>query len=222
MSDLSQHRDCGGDVAAYALGALEEAEAFRAHLETCPACRHELAAFQQVVDTLPLSAPAHRAPAQLRRRVLAEVGAGGKPDQPRWRRSIAAGWVRPALAAAAVLAVVAVVAVLTLGSPSSYRQYPAQVTGQGVAHLGVRSGHGQLVLNGFAPPPVGDIYEVWLKRGARPPQPTSALFGVTKSGRANVAVPGTLRHGTTVMVTPEPQGGSRVPTHPPVLIVSVT
>jgi hypothetical protein len=28
--------------------------------------------------------------------------------------------------------------------------------------------------------------------------------------------------GTTVMVTPEPQGGSRVPTHPPVLVVSIS
>jgi hypothetical protein len=35
-------------------------------------------------------------------------------------------------------------------------------------------------------------------------------------------VPGTLHHGTTVLVTPEPQGGSRVPTHSPVLTVSVT
>jgi len=221
MSDSPQHRDCGGDVAAYALGALEpaEAEAFRAHLETCATCRDELAAFQRVVDTLPLSAPAHRAPSRLRRRVLAEVGAGARPKRTSWWR---AGWVRPTLAAAGGLAVVAVVLVLTLGSGTTYRQYPAQVTGQGAAHLAVHSGRGQLVLSGFAPPPAGDIYEVWLKRGNRAPQPTAALFGVTRAGRANVAVPGTLRHGTTVLVTPEPQGGSRVPTHSPVLTVSVT
>lgn len=226
MSDEDQihpTRHCGDDVAAYALGALEpaEAEAFRAHLATCTICREELASFQQAVDTLPLSAPAHRAPAGLRRRVLAEVGTPATPAQPSRRRSVAAAWLRPALAAAAVLAVVTVVA-LQLGSGPAYRQYPAHVTGQGVAQLGVRAGRGELVLNRFAPPPPGDIYEVWLKHGARAPQPTTALFGVTKAGSASVAVPGNLRRGTTVMVTPEPQGGSRVPTHPPVLVVSIT
>ena len=42
---------CGEDVAAYALGALEpaEAEAFARHLETCAVCRDELEAFQQVI-----------------------------------------------------------------------------------------------------------------------------------------------------------------------------
>jgi anti-sigma-K factor RskA len=222
MSEPGPHRE--DDVAAYALGALEpaEAETFRAHLETCASCRQELAAFQRVVDTLPLSVPAHRAPTGLRRRVLAEVGVGPTPTPPSRWRSIRAGWVRPALAAAAVVAVLAVVALrLGLGSTPAYRQYRAHVTGQGVASLGVRSGHGSLVLTGFAPPPPGDIYEVWVKRGNRPPQPTAALFGVTKAGSANVAVPAKLGHGTTVMVTPEPQGGSRVPTHPPVLVVSI-
>lgn len=227
MSDEDQirpGRECGGDVAAYALGALEpaEAEAVRAHLETCAVCRDELAAFEQVVDTLPLSAPAHRAPAGLRRRVLAEVDPPAKPAQPSWRRSIAASWVRPALAAAVVLIVLALVALRLGNSGPPYRQYRAQVTGQGIAQLGIRSGRGELVLNGFAPPPSGDIYEVWVKHGSRAPQPTTALFGVTKAGSANVAVPGDLPRGTTVMVTPEPQGGSRVPTHPPVLVVSVT
>jgi anti-sigma-K factor RskA len=222
MSEPGPHRE--DDVTAYALGALEpaEAEAFRAHLETCASCRQELAAFQQVVDTLPLSAPAHRAPAGLRRRVLAEVGVGPTPAPPSRWRAIAGGWMRPALAAAAVLAVVAVVALrLGLGSAPPYREYQAHVTGQGVASLGVHSGHGNLVLTDFAPPPPGDIYEVWVKRGNRAPQPTTALFGVTKAGSANVAVPAKLSHGTTVMVTPEPQGGSRVPTHPPVLVVSI-
>jgi len=225
MSERRPHRDCGDEVAAYALGALEpaEAEAFRAHLETCATCRDELAAFQQVADALPLSAPAHQAPARLRRRVLAEVAAGVTPAQPSRRRWIAAGRLRPALAAAAALAVAVIVVVaLQLGSGTAYRRYAAHVTGPGAAQLGVRSGRGELALEGFAPPPAGEIYEVWVKHGARAPQPTTALFGVTRDGSANVAVPGSLSHGTTVMVTPEPQGGSRVPTHPAVLTVSIS
>ena len=55
---MSEH-DCGGDAAAYALGALDrqEADAFRAHLESCVVCRDELAAFRPVVDQLPMTAP---------------------------------------------------------------------------------------------------------------------------------------------------------------------
>jgi hypothetical protein len=71
-SDHPGHADCGSEVAAYALGALEpaEAEACRRHLETCVACRDELAAFAQVVDALAISTPQYRAPKALRGAVL--------------------------------------------------------------------------------------------------------------------------------------------------------
>jgi anti-sigma-K factor RskA len=219
------HRECdwGHDVAAYALGALEpaEAETFRAHLNTCPACRDELAVFQRVADSLPRLAPAQPVPAGLRRRVLAEVR---RPAARSSRiRRLAAGWTRPALAAAAVLAVVAVAALrLSPGPALLDRHYAAHVTVGGNAQLAVRSGRGQLALTGFTPPPAGDIYEVWVKHGAGLPQPTDALFGVNRTGSAHVGVPGQVGPGTTVMVTPEPQGGSRVPTHPPVLVVSIS
>ena len=51
--------DCGGDAAAYVLGALEplEVDAFRAHLAGCIVCRDEVAALQQVADALPMAAP---------------------------------------------------------------------------------------------------------------------------------------------------------------------
>jgi hypothetical protein len=64
--------DCGGDVAAYALGALEpaEADAFRTHMEACIVCPDELVAFQQIVDVLPMTAAQHPAPERLLRRVL--------------------------------------------------------------------------------------------------------------------------------------------------------
>ena len=61
--DRTPHdRECGGDVAAYALGALDPAEsdAFLRHLDACAVCRDELASFQEVVDALPMSAPAPR------------------------------------------------------------------------------------------------------------------------------------------------------------------
>src|SRR6185437_13184494 len=76
----TDRRECGGDVAAYALGALDasEAEAFRRHLQTCTVCQEELTSFQKVVDELPLSAPRHKAPAALRRKVMRDVNADAR------------------------------------------------------------------------------------------------------------------------------------------------
>ncbi len=54
-------------------------------------------------------------------------------------------------------------------------------------------------------------------RPGQPPAPTSALFSVTADGDGNVGVPGNLSGVRFVMVTPEPVGGSRVPTHPAVV-----
>ncbi len=167
MSDgdpTSENRACGDDVAAYALGALDlaEAEAFREHLETCTVCRDELAAFESVVNVLPLSSAGHRAPPDLRRRVMRAVAnepkgapasrAAGARGLQRWRLP------RPALGFAAALAVAAavVVGVNVAGSGSggsSTRIIHAQVTGRGNAELRLAGGHAALVVHDFSPRP---------------------------------------------------------------------
>lgn len=222
----AQHdRECGGDdVAAYALGALteEEARAFRRHLEECAVCRDELAAFESVIDVLPLSAQAQRAPASLRRRVLRDVANEQRRAAPRRSRfsPVLTGWLRPALVGAAVLAVVVVVA-LRAGSSTVAppRVFHAAVAGGGTAELRVSGTANDLVVHHMAPPPRGKIYEVWVKHGDGAPSPTSALFSVTSGGDGRVDVPGNLKGVSLVMVTPEPLGGSQVPTHTPVLTV---
>ncbi|MGZ4273430.1 MAG: zf-HC2 domain-containing protein, partial [Solirubrobacteraceae bacterium] len=161
MSDrdrTADRRECGGDVAAYALGALDaaEAETFRRHLETCSVCKEELASFQQVVNELPLAAPRHKAPATMRRKVMREVSAdarrAGRPA-PRstagWR-----GWLvpRPVLAAGVALLVAVGVFVAVQSGSSGTRVIDAQVAGPGSAQLRVSHGHGSLVLRHFAPP----------------------------------------------------------------------
>src|SRR5579859_4356074 len=98
MTSGPNERACGADVAAYALGALDpaEAEAFASHLEACAVCREELAAFQQVVDVLPMSAPQYTAPRRLRRRVLGAVHDDarlGQRAQRPGRRPAAAEWL---------------------------------------------------------------------------------------------------------------------------------
>jgi anti-sigma-K factor RskA len=223
---------CGIDVAAYALGALDaaEAEAFTAHLETCDICREELAEFESVVSALPLSAPHHRAPDGLRERVLAEVATHAPREREPRARSAPWRWPelgRPALALGAAVAVIviAVIGGLTLGSGGSPRTrvYSAQVTGSSAtAKVAVTDDHAELIVRHMPPPPQGKIYEVWLARAHGAPEPTSALFSVTRSGSGDVAVPGSLRGVRVVMVTPEPAGGSRVPTHAPVISAHLT
>jgi anti-sigma-K factor RskA len=231
--DQTTHTDdCGNDVAAYALGALDphELETFRRHLASCVVCRDELTAFEQVVNTLPTSAPRHEAPAELRRRVLQAIenepgpAATHRREASRPRRS----WSlvpRPALAfgAAFAVALVAFVAVqLGSSSTTNARIIDAHVVGRGTAQLRLSGGHAELVVHHFAAPPAGRIYEVWLQRGNGAPAPTTALFSVTDNGSGNVDVPGSLHGVSLVMVTPEPAGGSKVPTHTPVISAHLT
>ncbi|MGO9821765.1 MAG: anti-sigma factor domain-containing protein [Solirubrobacteraceae bacterium] len=220
----SDARACGGDVAAYALGALEpaEAKAFEAHLETCAVCRDELAAFQTVVDVLPMSAPQHASPRRLRRRVMSTVRSEARTRGDDRGRPISLR--RPALALGAVLAVIVVtVAALTLTGGQHTRVYTAQVVGSGgTAEVTVTGNQAQLVVRHFPPPPAGKIYEVWLARRGQEPTPTGALFSVPASGNSSVALPSDLRGVHLVMVTPEPAGGTRVPTHAPIITAALS
>jgi anti-sigma-K factor RskA len=213
---MSGTHDCGADAAAYALGALEpqEAERFRAHLEDCVVCRDELSAFRQVAAALPMTAPQHPVPRGLRRKVLKQVhsearaGAGGHRSTARIRPTWAG-----ALAGAVAVAVAIVIAVGTGGS--NPHVYAASV---GDAQLRVSDGHAELVVNRLPQPAPGHIYEVWLQRPGKALQPAKALFGVTRSGAADVDVPGDLHGVSQVMVTEEPAPGSPAPTTNPVIV----
>jgi anti-sigma factor RsiW len=226
-------RDCAGDAAAYALGALEpaEAEAFLRHLDSCIVCRDELAAFQQVVDVLPMTAPQYSPSRRLRRRVLRLVRNDPRsaPAAARERsRRRALSWAflpRPAPALAVLLAIVVAGvggALLSSTGAIKTRLIQASVVGSpGTARLRVSGGQAELIVNHLPPPPPGHIYEVWLKRAHGAPSPTSALFSVTAAGAGDVDVPGNLHGVSQVLVTPEPAGGSRVPTHTPVIVAQL-
>lgn len=228
--------DCGADVAAYVLGALEPAEeaAFRLHLESCAVCRDEVTALERVAGVLPAAVPQYRAPDSLRREVLRTVRAearqnraararrardAGEAGHGARRRRGGRGWT-PMLAGAGALAALAVVLVLVLvpGGGGGARVITAQVNVPGRAELKLAGGHAELILHGFPAAPAGEVYEVWLKRGSAAPSPTRTLFGVTAQGEADVGVSGQLKGVTLIMVTPEHAGGSLVPTHPAVLV----
>jgi Anti-sigma-K factor rskA len=217
-------RECGGNVAGYALGALEpaEAEVFSDHVEACVVCRDELASFQQVVDLLPMSVTRRRAPKGLRRGVLGGIKPASRPSDHSgrpWPRRLTVGPLAPALGAA-VLAISIAIGGLALSRSASptTRIYRAHVVGStGSAQVRMTAGQTELVVRRFRPPPADHIYEVWLVRGGHAPQPTSALFSVTSNGDGEVDVPGNLRGVDKVLVTPEPVGGSTVPTHAAVI-----
>lgn len=230
------HRDCGTNAAAYALGALEtdEAQVFARHITTCVVCRDEVAAFQGIVDALPLAAAQMPAPQRLRRSLLCSVrmeptAIGASTERMRGRGRMRWARARPALAAAAALALAAgVIAAIELpsngptGTHLRTRVIRASVAiPTASAVLRVSAGRAELVLHHFPTPPAGKVYEVWLERNGQPPMPTDALFSVTSTGSGVVDVPGDLRRIDQVLVTPEPLGGSSRPTHAPVIAAPV-
>jgi hypothetical protein len=217
------------DAAAYVLGALDEPEAYREHLATCMSCQAQVAELQVIVDTLPTTVPQTRAPRALVARVLATArseaellnAAGPEADRPprrasRWRSRPVTLAIAGAIAACAVAAAIAI----NPGSSPHERVISAQIATsiQGArASLYEIDDRSNLVVSGMPQPALGKIYEVWLNRGGPSPQPTDALFSVTKRGSASVAVPDNLRGVKEVMVTSEPLGGSARPTSSPLI-----
>jgi anti-sigma-K factor RskA len=225
--DMSGERECGADAAAYVLGALEpaEAEAFRLHIGTCSICRDEVEAFGGVVDALPMAAMQQPVPKGLKRRLMREVrleARSSRPRQPRmgWRASAARLTPRTALAGFGALAIVAAAGItgLETSGAGSGRLITAQVSGiSGSAQLKLVDDHGELVVRHLTRPGRGKVYEVWVQTHGAKPVPASVLFGVSSDGDADVSLPKSLHGISAVLVTPEPLGGTQVPTHSPVI-----
>jgi Putative zinc-finger len=220
---MPENHDCAGNAAAYVLGALEpaEAEEFREHLATCVVCRDEVMVFGGVVDALPLTAEQYPVPKGLRRRVMRAVrneprldAEGREAPRASWWTTVPRGAFAAGVAAVAVAAVVIGVAIGSGGS-SGTRVISASV---GNAELRVSGSRADLIVRHLPPPGPGHIYELWTQRAGQPPAPTTALFSVTSAGTAEVGVPGSVKGVSQVLVTPEPDGGSQVPTHAPVIV----
>jgi anti-sigma-K factor RskA len=208
------------DAAAYALGALEpaDAESFRRHLTECAACREEVAAYEQITGVLPDPGGPHEVPKALRRRVMREVRATPKAAPEPRRRPVGfpLAWAG-GLAAAAAAVIVAVV--IAGGGSGGTRTIQASV---GSAELRIANAHGDLVIHHLPALPAGRIYEMWVQRGNAAPTSTGTLFSTRANGSANVGVPGSLNGVSRVMVTQERAGGTLAPTSAPVIVAPVT
>jgi anti-sigma-K factor RskA len=234
MSDHSQWAD---SVGAYVLGALEpdESERFEAHLDECAICRRDVDDLQLAADALPVSVPPIAPSAGLKSRIMAVVNSeaellaagergADRPEPARRRRSTGGrlgSWLlRPgvALACAVVLLAAGGVAGVLLSRGEQERTVVATTTARGAdVRLEVRDDGGMLVAKNMPAPPPGRVYQVWLKRPDKDPEPTSVLWSTRSDGSAEVAVPGSLDDVEAVLVTDEPRGGSAVPTRMPVI-----
>jgi len=168
--------------------------------------------------TAPVAPPVEPAPVPKPER----PGAGPRPSRPPWwRRWTFSLRPIPAAVAAAVLIAVGVGGGVLLSGGESARTVQAQVvvpsSPAARASLTVGDNRATLRVRDFPAPPPGRVYQVWLKRPGRSPDPTTALFTV-RDGAATVRVPGSVEGVDQVLVTAEPDGGSRQPTREPVII----
>lgn len=231
----SEHDRYGHDVAAYALGALNELEAtaFERHLMRCEACASELQRVRVAVDALAAAVPQHRAPARLKRAVMdavqqeaAEQPIKGRPASRRrpFGRVLAR---RPSLALAGGLVAIAL-ALGAYGLGASLSGDERQVVAATVdraqlpdarAQLTAREDVGVLRATGLPPLGGGDVYVVWLDRGEGPVYGSS--FNVQPDGSGEAGIP-ELEGVERVMVTREPSTAVTQPNSSPVLTVDLS
>jgi anti-sigma-K factor RskA len=233
-------------VAAYVLGALDEAErrAFEAHLADCASCRQEVAGLSPAVQVLATGVEQVEPPAALRTRLMAQVNAeaellrtgGAEPNagaapvrrRLRWRGTIRLPVPAAALTATLLIGLGIAGGVLLAGENEPAPRVIAAQVARGVApdaaaQLVVAHGVAQLGLRAMPAPPAGKVYQVWLMvPGMRRPQPTNVLFSVRSGGTATVAVPLGHPRPRELLVTAEPDGGSNQPTSSPILAARLT
>jgi anti-sigma-K factor RskA len=231
----AEHEEFRDDLAAYALGALDEPEAerLRAHLEGCEECRRQLRWLEPAVELLPRTVEQLEPPERLRASLLDTVRAEA-PEAAReapqaarggwWHRLGLAVW-RPATAvAAAVTLVIGAVAGYLIGEPTgggtSTLQAQAMPNAPGATGTLARDGASGILRVQHMPTLASNqVYEVWVQRDGK--LEPSSLFVPRKDRSADAAVPDGLDGADAVLVTKEPRGGSAQPTTSPVLSVQL-
>jgi anti-sigma-K factor RskA len=215
-------------TAAYALGALdpEERRAFEEHLETCDACREELASFAATTEALAVAASGPTPRPELRDRVLEAARAEPQvvvPFEPRRSRAVPLLAAATAIAAAVALAL-GFVAIRLSGDLDETRSALEILQDPDARTVALQTGTGRLVvdpdgravlvLGGLEPAPAGKTYEVWVVEGETP-----VPAGLFPGGERVVHVDGTVDEGDVVAVTVEDAGGAQAPT-PPLVVAS--
>jgi len=233
--------ECGraSHAAAWVLGTLsaDDAERYAEHLEVCAICRAEVARLQVAADALVDAVPPATPPSELRARLIAAVEAeaalfraaeeGPQLPEPAGGRNRIRALVLVGLAGLCLVAVgVAVGGLVT----SDERGAPVDTVAGSVTREGggpraraavvLEGDTATLVLSDLAAPPEGRVYQAWVVRRPSTPIPTGALFSIPRSGDTEISLP-SVRDAERVIVTAEPARGSRTPTRPPLVIVTL-
>jgi anti-sigma-K factor RskA len=232
----AEHERWREDVAAYTLGALEDAEAaeFERHLEGCERCRSEVRWFAAAVESLPESVRRHEPSPDLRERLMAEVradaretaaaakGEGRGRRLPAWLRGGAHGW-RPLAGLAATALLLVAFAGYEIGSGGGGSETKSTIVAghaPGVTAKVERSGEeAQLRLGNVEPLPENRVLEAWVQREGEV-EPVQALFVPDSDGNASTTIPD-MKGVEVVMVTREPSGGTDAPTSTPIATVKI-
>jgi anti-sigma factor RsiW len=230
------HTEYRDEIGAYLLGALTDLErqAFERHVEGCAECREELERLRPAADALPRSVEQVEPPPALKASLMEVVDrearqrSGAPAARQRRRRRIrlpSLAGLRPALVAGALaLGLLAGFGVAQLGGGEDSRTIAATVDEgrlpDASASLRIEGdGENGAILRVEGLPPAGDEqdYQAWVQSDGRVvPQPA---FDVGADGEGAAAVPDDLSGAEAVLVTREPQGGSRAPSEQPVIQV---
>ncbi|HJZ37423.1 MAG TPA: anti-sigma factor [Solirubrobacterales bacterium] len=226
------------EAVAFALGSLDpdQVDDFKDHLKTCKRCQEELRWLAPAVRALPEAVEPQAPPPALKARLMAEVRADAEAEQRRvkaekrqeraatggsfsaWLGGLRVGsltW-KPIAGLALVILVVAGgigYAVGTGGSGNDHThtwELKAEENA-GIAATVVREGEkGEIHLAGLKQLPKGKVLEAWVEREGKV-EPVPALFAPDKAGNASTTIEN-MKDVSIVMVTREPEGGSKTPT----------
>lgn len=221
------------DAILYSLQQLagEEARAFAAHADECPACRLKLAELHETLDLLPLAAASVTPPPDLKGRVLNRLAAEMAADPARSRR-----WrLVPVWAAAALLALAmgasALVSVQGLRERLAGFQQAARLeqvvslTGtadapraSGRLTVAPETGGTRIALEAQGLPPLepGEAYQLWLIKDGK--RRSGGVFVVDGTGAGGVAawLPGSVEFDA-LGITREPDPLGQQPRGPKVM-----
>lgn len=240
---------CGELLGAYVLGACPEAEAdgVAEHLAHCASCAAAAGRLREGADMLLVGAPQMAPRSGVKDRVMAQVSVevelfdSAREDGYERRtsgaaRSTRSRWAVPRLRLWAPIPIVAVASLLLvtaagaallssdLGSGAAQRDVVLAQLKDGEARgasgsLEIRGDRAELRVRGLRSPGRGRVYQVWVRKDRRVPQPAGAVLVVGSSGAAQTSLSGDIRRFDQVLVTSEPAGGSRLPTRVSVLEV---
>ena len=225
------------EVAAFALGALDAAQIddFREHLKGCKRCQDELRWLAPAVRALPEAVEQQTPPPALKVRLMEEVRAdvaaeaklaGAEERRERatsrkgfreWLGGLDVGGLtwKPLAGMAAVVLIVAAGVGYLVGNDGGSDVHTTEVQQKNgiVAMVVDEDGKGELRLTGVEQPQNGKVLEAWVARGESV-EPVKATFTPDEAGNASTQIEDL--HGVdAVLVTEEPEGGTKVPTMEP-------